>query len=124
MLTPKKPRLPDPAIPDDVTGFELDRAVKNQLRTLSKENAVGVGQHLVMVATFLDTDIEAARDYAHFFFFRASIHAPGVREPLPGLARLDVGSLDELDPGVDERVDRICAEILGDQQIIRQGAAS
>jgi len=23
MLTPKKPRLPEPAIPDDVTGFEL-----------------------------------------------------------------------------------------------------
>src|SRR6185312_5285800 len=30
MLVPKKPRLPEPAIPDDVTGFELDRSVKNQ----------------------------------------------------------------------------------------------
>src|SRR5471030_3308172 len=42
MLVPKKPRLPEPAIPEGVTGFELDRSVKNQLRTLSKENAVGV----------------------------------------------------------------------------------
>ncbi len=63
----------------------------------------------------VETDVAAAREYAHFFFFRAPIHAPGVREPLPGLARLDVSDLRELDPGVDARVDRICAEILGDR---------
>jgi hypothetical protein len=81
MLTPKKPRLPEPAIPDDVTGFELDRSVKNQLRTLSKENAVGVGQHLVMVATFLDTDIEAAQAHAETAVRRAG-RVPAVREAL------------------------------------------
>src|SRR5674476_1179341 len=59
MLTPNKPRLREPAIPDGVTGFELDRSVKNQLRTLSKENAVGVGQHLVMVATVSYTHLRA-----------------------------------------------------------------
>lgn len=59
------------------------------------------------------SDVEAARRYAHFFFFRAPIAAPGVTEPLPGLARVTLRSLDELDPGRDERVDRICAEILG-----------
>ncbi len=58
-------------------------------------------------------DITAAREYAHFFFFRAPIAAPGVREPIPGLARLDVTDLAHLDPGVDARVDRLCAEILG-----------
>jgi tetratricopeptide (TPR) repeat protein len=81
MLTPKKPRLPEPAIPDDVTGFELDRSVKNQLRTLSKENAVGVGQHLVMVATLLDTDIEAAQAHAETAVRRAG-RVPAAREAL------------------------------------------
>ena len=48
-LTPKSPRRPEPAIADGVTGKELDRSVWTQLRTLSKENAEGVAQHLVMV---------------------------------------------------------------------------
>lgn len=81
MLTPKSPRLPEPAIPDDVTGFELDRSVKNQLRTLSKENAVGVGQHLVMVAAFLETDIEAAQAHAETAVRRAG-RVPAAREAL------------------------------------------
>src|SRR5664280_307351 len=81
MLTPNRPRLPEPSIPDDVTGFELDRSVKNQLRTLSKENAVGVGQHLVMVATFLDTDIEAAQAHAETAVRRAG-RVPAAREAL------------------------------------------
>jgi hypothetical protein len=81
MLTPNKPRLPEPAIPEGVTGFELDRSVKNQLRTLSKENAVGVGQHLVMVATFLDTDIEAALAHAETAVRRAG-RVPAAREAL------------------------------------------
>ena len=59
------------------------------------------------------TDITAAREYAHFFFFRAPIAAPGVTEPLPGLARLDITDLAQLDPGMDPRVDRVCDEILG-----------
>jgi tetratricopeptide (TPR) repeat protein len=81
MLVPKKPRLPEPAIPEGVTGFELDRSVKNQLRTLSKENAVGVGQHLVMVAAFLDTDIEAAQAHAETAVRRAG-RVPAAREAL------------------------------------------
>src|SRR5665647_3632909 len=81
MLTPNKRRLPEPSIPDDVTGFELDRSVKNQLRTLSKENAVGVGQHLVMVARFLDTDIEAAQAHAETAVRRAG-RVPAAREAL------------------------------------------
>jgi hypothetical protein len=70
-LTPKSPRLPEPAIPEGITGFELDRSVKNQLRTLSKENAVGVGQHLVMVAMLLDTDLVGAQAHAETAVRRA-----------------------------------------------------
>ncbi len=81
MLAPKKPRLPEPSIPDDVTGFELDRSVKNQLRTLSKENAVGVGQHLVMVAAYLDSDIDAAQAHAETAVRRAG-RVPAAREAL------------------------------------------
>ena len=80
-LTPKSPRLPEPAIPEGVTGFELDRSVKNQLRTLSKENAVGVGQHLVMVAMLLDTDIVGAQAHAETAVRRAG-RVPAAREAL------------------------------------------
>src|SRR3954462_9178124 len=59
-LTPKSPRKPEPAIREGVTGHEVDRGVKSQLRTLSKENAEGVAQHLVMVAELLDVEPEAA----------------------------------------------------------------
>jgi len=81
MLAPRTPRLPEPAIPEGVTGFELDRAVKNQLRTLSKENAVGVGQHLVMVATYLESDIKAAQAHAETAVRRAG-RVPAAREAL------------------------------------------
>ena len=80
-LTPKSPRLPEPAIPEGITGFELDRSVKNQLRTLSKENAVGVGQHLVMVAMLLDTDIVWAQAHAETAVRRAG-RVPAAREAL------------------------------------------
>jgi glycosyltransferase involved in cell wall biosynthesis len=57
--------------------------------------------------------VDAARRYAHFFFFRAPIPAPGVVEPLPGLARITVRSLAQLAPGADPILDRICEGILG-----------
>ena len=59
-LAPTRTRRPEPAIPEGITGHELDRSVRAQLRTLSKENAEGVAQHLVMAATLLDTDPSAA----------------------------------------------------------------
>lgn len=55
---------------------------------------------------------EAARRYAHFFFFRAPISAPGVTEPIPGLARVTVDDLDQLRPGVNPALDRICDGLL------------
>jgi hypothetical protein len=60
----------------------------------------------------LRTDMEAARRYAHFFWFRGPVAAPFVREPLPGLARLTTNDLDDLRPGANADVDRVCGMIL------------
>ncbi|MGL5865996.1 MAG: hypothetical protein ACRCYX_09015 [Dermatophilaceae bacterium] len=51
-------------MPEEVTGRELDPAVWRQLRTLSKENAEGVAQHLVMVSAYLEAN-ETDRAFAH-----------------------------------------------------------
>lgn len=81
-LAPKKPRLPDPSIPDEVTGKELDRAVHHQLRTLSKENADGVAKHLVMVAALLAADdLDGALAHAETAARRAG-RVPAAREAL------------------------------------------
>lgn len=80
-LTPKAPRRPEPGIADGVTGKELDRSVWTQLRTLSKENAEGVAQHLVMVALLLDDDVEAAMAHAETAVRRAG-RVPAAREAL------------------------------------------
>lgn len=81
-LAPREPRRPDPAIPEDVTGRELDRSVRQQLRTLSKENAEGVAQHLVMVAALLDADdLEGAEAHAETAVRRAG-RVPAAREAL------------------------------------------
>lgn len=71
MLTPKRPKLPDPAIREGVTGADLDRSARSQLRTLSKENAEGVAQHLVMAAELVDEDIEGALAHAEVAARRA-----------------------------------------------------
>ncbi len=52
-----------PPIDPDVTGRELDREVREQLRTLSREAAETVAQHLVMSARLIDEDPGAA--WAH-----------------------------------------------------------
>ncbi len=57
-------------------------------------------------------DLERARRYAHLFFFKAPVEAPGVQEHVPGLARLTVRSLDDLLPGRSAAVDQICDQIL------------
>ena len=81
-LAPKGPRLPEPRIPEGVTGKELDRSIHGQLRTLSKENAEGVAQHLVMVAAFLEADdLESALAHAETAVRRAG-RVPAAREAL------------------------------------------
>ena len=55
-----------------MTGKELDRSVHTELRTLSKENAEGVAQHLVMVAAQLEAgDLDAALAHAETAVRRA-----------------------------------------------------
>lgn len=81
-LAPKKPRLPEPRIAEGVTGKELDREVHQQLRTLSKENAEGVAQHLVMVAVLLEAeDFDGAEAHAETAVRRAG-RVPAAREAL------------------------------------------
>ncbi|UCM91700.1 hypothetical protein [Streptomyces marincola] len=55
------PRLP---IPDDVTGEEIDRSVRQELMSLPKTLATDVAKSLVMVARLLDEDPERAYGHA------------------------------------------------------------
>lgn len=57
-------RHDDPVVADDVQAKDLDRVARAQLKTLSKENADGVAQHLVMVARLIDTDPALAHAHA------------------------------------------------------------
>jgi hypothetical protein len=53
-----------PEIPVGVEASELDRIARNELKTLSKENADGVAQHLVMAARLIEADPELAHQHA------------------------------------------------------------
>jgi tetratricopeptide (TPR) repeat protein len=57
-------RHDDPIIPEDVQAKELDRIALNELKTLSKENAEGVAQHLVMAARLIESDPQLAHQHA------------------------------------------------------------
>lgn len=57
-------RHDDPVIAEDVKPGELDRVARSQLKTLSKENAEGVANHLVMVARLIDGDPQLAHKHA------------------------------------------------------------
>jgi hypothetical protein len=57
-------RHDDPVVPDDVQPKDLDRIARAQLKTLSKENADGVAQHLVMVARLIESDPALAHAHA------------------------------------------------------------
>jgi hypothetical protein len=59
-----RPRHDDPEIPDDVVPRDLDKAARNELKTLNKENADEVARHLVMTARLIDDDPELAHQHA------------------------------------------------------------
>ncbi len=59
-----RPRHDEPQIPEDVKPGELDRVARAQLKTLSKENAEGVANHLVMVARLINSDPQLAHRHA------------------------------------------------------------
>lgn len=83
--TPGATRSNEPLLPDEITGKELDRAVWQQLRTLTKENAEGVARHIVASAMFLEDDPQRALEHAEHAARRAG-RVPAVREAL-GLVR-------------------------------------
>ena len=68
---PQDERVQAPEIPDEVVFSDLDKSVRGRLRTLSKENADGVGRHLVMVGVLIDTDPELAYEHAQAAVRRA-----------------------------------------------------
>ena len=57
-------------------------------------------------------DVELARRYAHLFFFKTPVTSPGVEEHILGLARITIDDLEELAPGRNDDLDRICDGIL------------
>ncbi|WP_253905026.1 hypothetical protein [Arthrobacter sp. H14] len=57
-----RPRSPD--IDPDVTGQELDRVTRAQLRNLEEQNAEWVSKHLVMAGRLIDEDPELAFEHA------------------------------------------------------------
>ncbi|WP_229327292.1 hypothetical protein [Streptomyces sp. UNOC14_S4] len=69
-------RLP---IPDDVTGEEIDKDVKQELMSLPKGLAEEVARNLVMVARLLDEDAEQAYGYSRVALRLAS-RVAAVRE--------------------------------------------
>ncbi len=63
LLGPRRTGPAEPTLPAEVSGTELDRPVRAQLRSLSKANAEMVARHLVMAGRLLADDPHAA--YAH-----------------------------------------------------------
>ncbi|MEU6174638.1 hypothetical protein ABZ832_22340 [Streptantibioticus parmotrematis] len=68
-------------IPEDVTGQEIDKSVRQELQSLPKTLAEDVARNLVMVARLLDSEPEQAYGYAKVAFRLAS-RVAAVREAL------------------------------------------
>ncbi|MDX2974707.1 tetratricopeptide repeat protein, partial [Kribbella solani] len=73
------PRRDDPRVPEGITGAELDRGVKAELRSLPRTLADLVAQHLVASGRFLDDDPELAYQHARTAR-RLAARLGGVRE--------------------------------------------
>jgi hypothetical protein len=54
----------EPALPEDVTARDLAPAARNELKTLSKENADSVARHLAMAARLIDEDPALAHEHS------------------------------------------------------------
>jgi len=63
-LRPVRARHDDPAIPEEVTARDLPPGARNELKTLSKENADQVARHLAMASQLIDEDPELAHQHA------------------------------------------------------------
>ncbi|MCU1443719.1 MAG: primosomal protein [Cryobacterium sp.] len=62
-LRPVRARHDDPELPDDVSDKDLDRVARNELKTLTKDNAEWVAKHLAMAARLIDSDPEEAHKH-------------------------------------------------------------
>ncbi|MFJ5678794.1 hypothetical protein [Streptomyces sp. NPDC093097] len=80
-------------IPEDVTGDEIDKAVRQELQSLPKTLAEDVAKNLVMVARLLDEDPEKAYGYSRVALRLAS-RVAAVREA-GGFAAYAVGKYAE-----------------------------
>nr|WP_241988759.1 hypothetical protein [Cryobacterium sp. TMT1-2-2] len=58
-----RPRHDDPELPDDITANDLDRIARNELKTLTKENAETVGRHLAMAARVIEENPQLAHQH-------------------------------------------------------------
>lgn len=86
-------RKVEPALPDDVTGRELDRSVRAELSSLAKLNAETVSRHLVMAGRLLDDDPETA--YLHAMAAQGRAARIGVVREAAGLAAYATGRFAE-----------------------------
>lgn len=59
-----RPRHDDPPIPEEITARDLNGPARNELKTLSKENADQVARHLAMAARLIDDDPALAHRHA------------------------------------------------------------
>lgn len=60
----RRAKSDDPVLPDDITPRDLAPAARNELKTLSKENAEVVARHLAMAARVIDDDPALAHAHA------------------------------------------------------------
>lgn len=88
-VTRRTPRPPEPALPDDVTGRELDRSVRAELGSLAKLNADAVARHLVMAGRLLDEDPDQA--YLHAMAAQRRAARVGSVREAAGLAAYATG---------------------------------
>ena len=89
----RKPRRVEPPLPEDVTGRELDRSVRDELGSLARINADIVARHLVMAGRLVDEDPELAYEHARAAQARAG-RVGAVREAA-GLAAYATGRFAE-----------------------------
>lgn len=59
-----RPRHDDPEIPEEITPADLPTSARNELKTLSKENAEQVARHLAMAAKLIEEDPPLAHQHA------------------------------------------------------------
>jgi hypothetical protein len=83
----------EPALPDDVTGAELDRDVRAELASLASMNAQAVARHLVTAARLLDEDPDLA--YQHAVAARERAGRVGAVREAVGLAAYRSGRFAE-----------------------------